>query len=251
MTEITRILVVPTTGAYYTVDLSVLQSNSIPIAQQYTAEAETLGFRSVREVAEAVSVGLLLSEESTAWKAERIVWGDCVGVAYAGISGRDPVLRAADALATIHRHVEPVLTGRKITTFREMAAEIDTLTERVQVPAPPAEGPDEPAESGKRGPDTTEGVSRRDLLTAPFRALRPEGAEEGPAEKEPRGPDLVTVERSLHTAVRYGVSQALLKAVADARHVTMAEVIAQEWDLPHPDRPVPIHVQSGGRTPTR
>jgi methylaspartate ammonia-lyase len=56
----------------------------------------------------------------------------------------------------------------------------------------------------------------------------------------------VTVERRLHTAVRYGVSQALLKAVALARGTAMAEVIADEWDLPLPDAPVPIHAQSGG-----
>ena len=30
------------------------------------------------------------------------------------------------------------------------------------------------------------------------------------------------------------------------RGVTMAEVIAEEWDLPLPDAPVPIHAQSGG-----
>jgi methylaspartate ammonia-lyase len=56
----------------------------------------------------------------------------------------------------------------------------------------------------------------------------------------------VLVERPLHTAVRYGVSQALLKAVSLKRGLTMAEVIAQEWDLPRPDAPVPIHAQSGG-----
>jgi len=57
--------------------------------------------------------------------------------------------------------------------------------------------------------------------------------------------ETVTVERQLHTAVRYGVSQALLQAVALARGVTMAEVIADEWDLPLPDVPVPIHAQCG------
>jgi methylaspartate ammonia-lyase len=49
----------------------------------------------------------------------------------------------------------------------------------------------------------------------------------------------------LHTAIRYGVSQALLKAVALTRGLTMAEVIAEEWDMPQPGRPVPIHAQSG------
>jgi methylaspartate ammonia-lyase len=37
----------------------------------------------------------------------------------------------------------------------------------------------------------------------------------------------------------------LLHAVALARGVTMAEVIADEWGLPRPDAPVPIHAQCG------
>ena len=57
--------------------------------------------------------------------------------------------------------------------------------------------------------------------------------------------ETVTLERRLHTAVRYGVSQALLRALALTRGITMAEVIAQEWGLPRPDAPVPIHAQSG------
>jgi methylaspartate ammonia-lyase len=63
-------------------------------------------------------------------------------------------------------------------------------------------------------------------------------AEEGPTER-------VTVNRRLHTAIRYGVSQALLGAVAAVQHVSMAEVIAEEWDLPLPGTAVPIHAQSG------
>jgi methylaspartate ammonia-lyase len=55
----------------------------------------------------------------------------------------------------------------------------------------------------------------------------------------------VRVERPLHSAVRYGTSQALLRAVALSQGLTMAEVIAQEWRLPLPSEPVAIHAQSG------
>ena len=41
---------------------------------------------------------------------------------------------------------------------------------------------------------------------------------------------LVIDNRPLHTAVRYGVTQALLDAVAKARRVTMAEVIQDEYE---------------------
>ena len=51
--------------------------------------------------------------------------------------------------------------------------------------------------------------------------------------------------KRLHTAVRYGLSQALLDAVAKARHCQMVEVIAAEYGLPLIAEPVPIFAQSG------
>ncbi len=49
----------------------------------------------------------------------------------------------------------------------------------------------------------------------------------------------------LHTAVRYGVTQALLDAVAKARGLTMAEVVRDEYDTGVEIIPVPMFVQSG------
>jgi methylaspartate ammonia-lyase len=49
----------------------------------------------------------------------------------------------------------------------------------------------------------------------------------------------------LHTAVRYGLSQALLDAVARSQGVTMAEVVRDEYDTGLPIAPVPMFVQSG------
>ncbi len=56
---------------------------------------------------------------------------------------------------------------------------------------------------------------------------------------------LVIDGRPLHTAVRYGVTQALLDAVAKARRVTMAEVIQDEYETGIEIAPVPMFVQSG------
>jgi methylaspartate ammonia-lyase len=80
-------------------------------------------------------------------------------------------------------------------------------------------------------------VSRRDLLIAPVRAVQ--------AAREQATVEHISVERPLHAAIRYGLSQALLEAVALARGMTMAQVIASEWALSPPDAPVPIHAQSG------
>jgi methylaspartate ammonia-lyase len=46
--------------------------------------------------------------------------------------------------------------------------------------------------------------------------------------------------QKLHTAVRYGISQALLDATAKARHVTMAEVIASEYGCRMASEPIPL-----------
>ena len=227
MTSITRVLAVPAMGAYYYDDLAALQSRSIPLPERYTAAPATPGFRHVREVAEAVSVGLALDDN-------QVAWGDCVAVEFSGQAGRDPIFRAEEGLATIQCTVAPALRSREITSFHELAAELDALVESVEISRPL------PSPKANRGPKE---VSRRDLLTAPARLLRPEGAEGQEDEKAVM--ERVTVERRLHTAIRYGVSQALLKAVALTRGVTMAEVIADEWGLPLPDAMVPIHAQSG------
>lgn len=220
MSQVTQVLTVLAVGGYYYEDLAALQSYPIPLPERYTAAPVTPGFRHVREVAQAVSVGLVLD-------TGQVAWGDCVAVAYSGEAGRDPIFRAKDGIATIQRVVAPALQGRKITTFRELAEEVDGLLESVEVIKPL--------------PQPT-GMTRRDLLTAParlWRAARGEEEKDVPTER-------ITVERPLHTAVRYGVSQALLRAVAMTRGATMTEMIAEEWDLPLPDMPVPIHAQSGG-----
>lgn len=65
----------------------------------------------------------------------------------------------------------------------------------------------------------------------------------GPAEKFDTllGPE----GKRLHTALRYGVSQALLHAVALKKRSLMCEVLAAEYDLPLVLEPVPIFAQSG------
>ncbi|WGD51099.1 methylaspartate ammonia-lyase [Bradyrhizobium sp. CB1650] len=51
--------------------------------------------------------------------------------------------------------------------------------------------------------------------------------------------------KPLPLAVAYGVSQALLRAAAHTARATMAEIICSEYNLPLPDKPVPIYAQSG------
>lgn len=54
-----------------------------------------------------------------------------------------------------------------------------------------------------------------------------------------------TAAGSLHSAIRYGVTQALLDAVARRDRTTMAEVIATEYDTGIELAPVPLFAQTG------
>lgn len=49
----------------------------------------------------------------------------------------------------------------------------------------------------------------------------------------------------MHTAIRYGVTQAILDAVAKNQHKLMAQVVADEYGLTVSDKPIPIFCQSG------
>ncbi|MBS1249590.1 MAG: Methylaspartate ammonia-lyase 1 [Chloroflexi bacterium] len=217
MTRITRILTTPALGGYYYDDLAALQSQPMSVAERYTAQPHTPGFRCVREPAEALSVGLVLDDG-------RVAWGDCVAVEFSGKAGRDPVFRSQEGMATIQRSLAPLLENRPLTSFRALAAEVDALTESMEI--------ERLLPKRKAG----DGFSRRELFTAPARLLNPDPSP--PTER-------VTEERPLHTAIRYGVSQALLQAVALAQGTTMAEVICREWNLPLPQTPIPIHAQCG------
>jgi methylaspartate ammonia-lyase len=52
-------------------------------------------------------------------------------------------------------------------------------------------------------------------------------------------------ERRVHTAIRYGVTQAILDAVAKAEKKTMAEVIAEEYGTTISNKRIPLVAQTG------
>jgi methylaspartate ammonia-lyase len=229
VTRIVRVHAVAASGGAYYEDWAALEAKHVPLPQRFEAEPATPGFRAVREVGEGVSVGLELD-------TGMVAWGDCVSTAHGsgaetveGEAGPPPLFRTAAGLETIRHVVKPWLEGQTLTEFRALAAGVDGLREQVTIsrPRPALPSPDQ------------EGFSRRALLTAPARALqaaREDGGE--PAEQ-------VTVQRHLHPAIRYGLSQALLQAVAWSQGLTMAEVIAREWSLPQRWAPVRIHADSG------
>ncbi|MCP5096356.1 MAG: hypothetical protein GY943_12460 [Chloroflexi bacterium] len=170
---------------------------------------------------ETVSIGLVLDET-------HVVWGDCV-VAGGDITGQLPRLALAESLTPIQDRVIPALQGQSLSNFRALVAQVDELTEPVTITEiiPHLE---QDRESDK--------ISRRDLFTGRLWAA------DKPKDTLPRTKQ-VKIERPFHPAIRYGVSEALLAAVAMSRGLTVAEVIAEEYDLSLPASPVPIHAEMG------
>jgi methylaspartate ammonia-lyase len=229
MSVIQDVLVLPGAGANYHEDLSKMQ-----------ADAVAEGAQVVRELAEAVLVGLVLSDG-------RVAWGDCVGMVPRGKIKPWPAFRTAAGMRSILDTAKPFLVGRTLD-FRDLSADIETLTEVVEEQRPVA--PDQEGDGAKTEDDGVENAGRRALLTAAARLFTPypisaDEDEAGQNISEAVPMETVEVVRPLHPAVRYGVTQALLLAESMVRGVSMAEVIADEWGLPRPTEPVPIHAQCG------
>ena len=161
-------------GFYYD-DQAAVKSHAKHDGFAYSGEPITPGFGTIRIAGESISVMLVLDEG-------RIAYGDCVAVQYSGAAGRDPLFLADDYLPIINEKIAPLMVGREIENFKNMAEELDNLK--------------------------------------------------------------IDGER-LHTALRYGITQAILNAVSRKKHITMAEVISQEYGIEIQEEPVPIFAQSG------
>ncbi len=162
------------TGFYFD-DQKAIKLGAHTDGAAYVGKPVTEGFTKIRVAGEAISVMLVLENGAVAH-------GDCAAVQYSGAGGRDPLFLAESFIPVIEGPVAEHLIGRELTSFRELAEEIDHMTV-----------------DGKR----------------------------------------------LHTAIRYGVSQAILNAVALASGLNMCDVVAKEYGLSVTDSPIPIFTQSG------
>ena len=173
--RVRKVVTVPVRGGAFTDDQAAIREGRTRDGFTYAGPPVTEGFRAVRQPTQALSVLLELD-------GGQLAHGDCVGVQYAAAAGRDPVFNAATAARTVEAVVAPLLKDRRVGSFRELADELDTLTEQG---------------------------------------------------------------RPLHTAVRYGVTQALLDAVARSQGRTMAEVVREEFSTGVVLRPVGLFAQCG------
>jgi methylaspartate ammonia-lyase len=175
--RVAEVLAVPVLAGFFFDDQLAIRAGAGHDGFDYTGDPRIPGFRRVRQPAEAVSVMLVLDDDT-------VEFGDCAAVQYSGAGGRDPLFVARDAVTDVQNVVAQALRGADLGEgFRAWSARVDALT----------------------GPDG--GL--------------------------------------LHTAVRYGATQALLGAVARSRRLTMAEVIRDEYGTGAPLTPVPLYAQTG------
>ncbi len=174
--KITRLIYSSGSTGFFFDDQKAIKGGAEQDGNAYIGKPQTPGFAQVRQAGEAISVMLILEDGQMAY-------GDCAAVQYSGAGGRDPLFLAKDFIPIIEKEIAPLLVGKEITTFRQMAEMVDHHK-------------------------TGEG-------------------------------------RRLHTAIRYGVTQAILDAVAKSRHTQMAQVAADEYGLKISDKLIPIFCQSG------
>ena len=135
------------------------------------------------------------------------VRGDCAAVQYSGAGGRDPLFRADRYRPVVEGAVADALVGRDPAAFLDNAAVVERLR-------PTAVG---------RGVD----------------------GDDCPGGDSDDAPSTDSDGNQLHTAVRYGVSGALLSAAARARRTTSTRVLADAFDTAPASSPVPVFGQSG------
>lgn len=105
------VLTAKTYGSYYYEDVVTLQHTAVVESERWFTPSQTEGFKTVREMAETISVGLV--------SPVHVAWGDCVGVSYAGKSGRRHVLRHDQTQAIIEKTIVPWLRETQIISLRD------------------------------------------------------------------------------------------------------------------------------------
>ncbi len=175
--KILKVICSPGKTGFFFDDQKAIKEGAKHDGAFYYGETRTEGFTAVRQAGESISVMLLLENGV-------IAHGDCAAVQYSGAGGRDPLFLAENFIPIIQKHIAPLLEGREISTFKEMAAIVD-------------------------------------------KGVNPETG------------------KVYHTAIRYGVTQALLDAVAKSKGKLMAHVVAEEYGTSIADKMVNIFTQSG------
>jgi methylaspartate ammonia-lyase len=104
-------------AAFYADDQAAIRAGARRDGSRYLGVPVTPGHRTIRQPAEALSVLLVLS-------TGQVAHGDCVGVQYSGVAGRQAPLAANEARKVVEGIVGPAVVGQPAESLR---ANIDRL----------------------------------------------------------------------------------------------------------------------------
>ncbi|MCE7003096.1 methylaspartate ammonia-lyase [Kibdelosporangium philippinense] len=110
-TQIVKVVTAKGQAAFYADDQAAIRAGARRDGKTYLGQPVTPGFRAVRQPADALSVMLVLNDG-------QVAHGDCVGVQYAGVAGRETPFNADKARTFIEDVVAPAIIGRDVTSFR-------------------------------------------------------------------------------------------------------------------------------------
>lgn len=111
-TRIEQVLFAPGLGGFFNDDQVAIRNGARRDGEFYIGEPVTPGFKAIRVPAETLGIGLQLDDGC-------VVWGDMMSVQYAGVSGRDALLKSRWASEISKKHLVPELTGLEVRGFKE------------------------------------------------------------------------------------------------------------------------------------
>ncbi len=163
------------TGFYFD-DQAAVKLGAKQDGFRYEGKPLTSKFSYIRQKGEAVSIMIILEDG-------QVALGDATAVQYSGAGGRDPLFNSADGIAQIEKYIKPLLIGKDIESFKELASLVDSFK---------------------------------------------------------------IDNKLIHTALRYGITQALLDGASKAYKITMAEFVRKEYGIKsNVYKRIPLFAQSG------
>ena len=122
--KIKDVIATPGLTGYYFDDLEAIRHGGAKLdGFIYVGDPVTEGHTRIRQKGESISIMLVMENGE-------IAFGDGCSIQYSNVVGRDPLFLAEKYIPVINSEIKPFLTGKKISTFKDMAEAIESLEYR-------------------------------------------------------------------------------------------------------------------------
>lgn len=122
--KIKDVIATPGLTGYYFDDLEAIRHGGAKLdGFIYVGNPLTAGHTRIRQKGESISIMLVMENGEMAF-------GDGCSIQYSNVVGRDPLFLAEKYIPVINSEIKPFLTGKKISTFKDMAEAIESLEYR-------------------------------------------------------------------------------------------------------------------------